>query len=211
MKSDSRKDHWENIYTTKQAHEVSWTQDNPHTSLDFIQNFNLPKEARIIDVGGGDSKLVDHLIDQGFEDITVLDISGNALERAKKRLGVKAKNVKWIEADILDFKPETTYDLWHDRAAFHFLTQEEQASNYLACAKQAIKPRGYLTIATFSEAGPKKCSGLEINQYSEQSLQDRLKENFQKIKCITEDHRTPMNTMQNFLFCSFKKKASKFL
>lgn len=199
------KNHWENVYKTKQPGEVSWTQDVPKTSLDFILSFNLPKTASIIDIGGGDSKLADFLLDAGFENITVLDISAEALERAKSRLGNKASKIKWIVTDITAFKPEAEYDVWHDRAAFHFLTTPEQTEKYITIAKAAIK--GYLIIGTFSNNGPKKCSGLDIKQYNEEQLQTILGDAFIKIKCINEDHTTPFNTTQNFLFCSFKAKG----
>jgi ubiquinone/menaquinone biosynthesis C-methylase UbiE len=197
--------HWDKIYSSRQPNEVSWTQDVPQTSLDFIHSFNVSKTANIIDIGGGDSKLVDFLVDEGFENITVLDISEKALERAKKRLGDRASNVTWIVCDIVDFKPDIKYDIWHDRAAFHFLTTGDQIEKYLTTARRAV--RGYLTIGTFSENGPIKCSGLTIKQYSEEQLQSQLSKGFKKIRCITEDHITPFNTTQNFLFCSFKIAA----
>jgi SAM-dependent methyltransferase len=199
----NKKEHWETVYRTKQPNEVSWTQDIPKTSLEFIRSFDLPKSAGIIDIGGGDSKLVDFLLDEGFTNLTVLDISGSALEKAKARLGQRAGKVKWVVSDITEFKPSEHYNLWHDRATFHFLITEEQISRYLETARQAID--GYLTIGTFSQDGPKKCSGLEIKQYSEEQLQAQLDNGFKKIRCITEDHITPFNTRQNFLFCSFKK------
>lgn len=205
MKNEEIKNHWEKIYSTKQPNEVSWTQENPKTSLDFIHSFNLPRQASIIDIGGGDSKLVDKLINEGFEDITVLDISEHALLRTKERLGEMGKKVKWVVSDITEFKTEKTFDLWHDRATFHFLTTIDQINKYLERAKKNIKDNGFLTIGTFSKNGPKKCSGLEIKQYSEETLQDQLKKGFKKIKCVTEDHRTPFDTLQNFLFCSFKR------
>ncbi|MCD6012457.1 MAG: Methyltransferase type 12 [Flavipsychrobacter sp.] len=201
---EKRKEHWETVYSNKQPHEVSWTQECPATSLNFIHSFDLPKTAQIIDVGGGDSKLVDYLLDEGYENVTVLDISEKALDRAKARLGEKAVKVKWIASDITEFQPDDYYDVWHDRATFHFLTTHEQIARYLDIAKQAV--HGYLTIGTFSDNGPKKCSGLEIKQYTESQLQTELANGFQKIRCITEDHVTPFNTVQNFLFCSFKRR-----
>ena len=207
MENKTRKDHWEKIYATKRPEEVSWTQENPKTSLDFIRSFNLPPQASIIDIGGGDSNLVDNLINDGFENITVLDISEHALKRAKERLGDKAKNVSWVVSDITEFKTEKTFDVWHDRATFHFLTTTDQISKYLARVKKNLKGNGFLIIGTFSEKGPDKCSGLEIKKYSEGSLQGQLKGEFKKIKCITEDHKTPFNTLQNFLFCSFKRST----
>ena len=202
---ETRKEHWEKVYATKQPNEVSWTQDIPKTSLDFVHSFNLPKTANIIDVGGGDSKLVDYLLDEGFENITVLDISEKALQRAQQRLGDKAKKVKWIASDITEFHPTTTYDFWHDRAAFHFLTTKDEINSYLTTAQQAVK--GFMTIGTFSDKGPKKCSGLDVHQYNEEELQEQLNLGFEKIKCVTEDHTTPFNTTQNFLFCSFKRSV----
>lgn len=202
MKNYSK--HWENIYQTKRSNEISWTQEVPKTSLDFIHSFKLPKSAAIIDVGGGDSKLADHLLDEGFENITVLDISTTALERAKSRLGEKAKKIKWIVSDVTAFKPEETYDVWHDRATFHFLVTVPEITNYLATARSAV--RAYLAIGTFSDKGPTKCSGLEIKRYSEEQLQAQLANGFRKIKCIREDHITPFNTSQNFLFCSFRRQ-----
>ncbi len=203
---DENKQHWENIYQTKNPDEVSWTQDCPQTSLDFIHSFDLPKTAAIIDIGGGDSKLVDYLLAEGFENITVLDISKNALARAQKRLGEKSAKVNWIVSDILSFQPETAYTLWHDRATFHFLTTPAQINQYLTVAGDHVS--GYLTIGTFSESGPEKCSGLPIKQYSEEELVTEVKKNFAKIKCINEDHITPFQTKQNFLFCSFKKQMN---
>lgn len=203
----SNKTHWETIYSTKKPEEVSWTQEIPKTSLDFIHSFNLPKNAAIIDIGGGDSKLPDYLLSEGFTNITVLDISEKALERAKIRLGAKADKVKWVVSDILEFKPKDKYDLWHDRAAFHFLTTAEQIEDYLDIASNAINEGKYIITGTFSKEGPLKCSGLEIKQYDEQALTEILNRKFEKIKCITEDHTTPFNTTQNFLFCSFKRKA----
>lgn len=208
MLTESRKEHWEKIYSTKQPNEVSWTQETPKTSLDFIHSFNLPKDASIIDVGGGDSRLVDKLLAEGYKDITVLDISGQALKRAQHRLGPDAANVKWVVADITAFHSDKVYDLWHDRATFHFMTTAGQVAHYMDRVKKYLKPNGFMTIGTFSEAGPKKCSGLDVKQYSEESLLAQWSGVFQKIKCITEDHRTPFDTLQRFLFCSFRKLAS---
>ncbi|MEO6831323.1 MAG: class I SAM-dependent methyltransferase [Chitinophagaceae bacterium] len=197
----TRKEHWEHIYATKGSNEVSWTQEIPKTSLDFIHSFNLPKTASIIDIGGGDSRLVDYLLDEGFENISVLDISENAIERAKQRLGDEAKKVTWIVSDVTEFYPSNSYDCWHDRATFHFLTNSDDRNAYLAIARQAVN--NFMVIGTFSDKGPKKCSMLEVHQYSEEELQQQLQNGFKKLKCVTEDHPTPFNTKQNFLFCSF--------
>jgi len=198
-----RKNHWETVYENKQANEVSWTQENPKTSIDFIHETHLGKTTRIIDIGGGDSKLVDYLLNEGYENITVLDISAKALERAKKRLGKNAEKVQWIVSDITEFKPETTYDIWHDRATFHFLTTAEQVKTYEEITKKWVT--SFLIIGTFSENGPKKCSGLDIKQYSEKELESQFSNHFNKLKGVTEDHITPFETTQNFTFCIFQK------
>ena len=205
MENFDRKKHWENVYQTKELKEVSWYQPIPITSLDFIMEFNVPKTAKIIDIGGGDSFLVDSLLDLGYTDVTVLDISSAAIERAKQRLAEKAQNVKWIVADAAAFNPTEKYDFWHDRAAFHFLTEEQDISSYLKIAEQNINSSGVLGIGTFSEDGPKKCSGINIKQYSESSMTERLKPLFEKINCIRVEHQTPFDTTQNFVFCSFRK------
>lgn len=200
-----RKEHWEKIYQTKELNEVSWYQPKPETSLDFFREFNVPINAKIIDIGGGDSLLVDCLLDLGYTDITILDISENAIERAKKRLNEKASKVKWIIADAADFKPLEKYDFWHDRAAFHFLTEENEIQKYLHTAQNFINPTGVMVIGTFSKLGPTKCSGIEIKQYSEESMDERLNTHFNKVKCVSVNHETPFNTVQSFIFCSFRK------
>ena len=205
MENFDRKKHWEEIYRTKQLNEVSWFQPTPETSLDFFKHFDVPTNAKIIDIGGGDSFLVDHLLAMGYQDITVLDISEAAIDRAKQRLGAKAESVKWIIADASTFSPTEKYDFWHDRAAFHFLTDEQEISNYIETAQQHMNSTSILVIGTFSEQGPKKCSGIEIKQYSEMTMTQRMKPFFEKIKCITVDHKTPFDTIQNFVFCSFRK------
>ena len=199
-----RKNHWETVYETKLPNEVSWTQEKPKTSLDFIHETNLGKSAKIIDIGGGDSKLVDYLLEEGYENISVLDISARALERAKKRLGKNAEKINWIVSDITEFIHETSYDIWHDRATFHFLTSSEQIKSYRKTIEKWVT--GFLIIGTFSEEGPKKCSGLKIKQYSETAIENQFSEGFNKIKCIIEDHNTPFETIQNFTFCIFSKK-----
>ncbi len=205
MEQIDKKQHWENIYQTKELNEVSWFQPKPETSLNFFEEFAISSTAKIIDIGGGDSFLIDHLLLLGYIDITVLDISNSAIERAKKRLGSNAEKVKWIVSDIVDFEPTESYDVWHDRAAFHFLTNKEDREKYVSIADKGLTNDGLLIVGTFSETGPLKCSGVEIQQYSEISLIEQMKSKFQKINCFTIDHTTPFNTIQNFLFCSFKK------
>ena len=202
-----RQKHWEDIYQSKDTAEVSWFQASPTTSLQFVKEFKLPLSAKIIDVGGGDSFMVDCLLEMGYCNITVLDISKTAISKAKERLGEKAKTVKWIVADAAGFQPTETYDFWHDRAAFHFLTDKQEISNYVDTIRSYVKPGGYLVLGTFSEQGPTKCSGIEIKQYSENTMTSLLTDFFNKIRCITVDHKTPFNTLQNFIFCSFKRLA----
>ena len=202
--NDNKKSHWEHIYDVKTPEEVSWTQEKPETSLNFIHSFGMDKTAKIIDIGGGDSKLVDFLLEEGYENISVLDISANALVRAKNRLGNKAEKVTWIVADITEFEPTEQYDIWHDRAVFHFLTEENNIKKYQDLVAKAVK--GKMVIGTFSKNGPLKCSGLEIKQNDETSLTSNFEANFEKIECFTIDHKTPFDTIQNFIFCSFNKK-----
>ncbi|GAC1438216.1 MAG: class I SAM-dependent methyltransferase [Sediminibacterium sp.] len=200
------KQHWEKVFATREETEVSWFQVYPKTSMEFIELFQLPLTASIIDIGGGDSHLADALLDKGYQNIWVLDISANALERAKKRLGERARKVHWIVSDITEFEPPVHYDLWHDRAAFHFLTNKEAINKYVSIAEDGIRAGGYLVLGTFSENGPDACSGLKITQYNEASMSARFEEGFNRIRCITEDHTTPFHTAQNFLFCSFQRK-----
>lgn len=200
------KEHWENVFAKKQENEVSWFQEYPKTSINFLELFHLPLHANIIDIGGGDSHFIDVLIEKGYQNIFLLDISANAIDRTKKRLGDKAKHVTFIVSDITEFKPNVKFDFWHDRAAFHFLTNEEKISKYVSIAENAINENCYLILGTFSDDGPKKCSGLEIQQYTEASMSARFEIAFKRVKCIRENHITPFNTTQNFLFCSFQKK-----
>ena len=201
-------EHWDRIYGSHESNELSWTQATPATSLNFIHSFNVAKDASIIDIGGGDSRLVDYLVDEGFTNITVLDISETALNKAKLRLGKKASEVTWIVSDVLEFRPIQKFEVWHDRATFHFLTTKEQVEKYVQLAARSINENGYMVIGTFSKKGPTTCSGLDIKQYSEEELESALTcRLFRKIKCIHEDHQTPFQTIQNFLFCSFRKTS----
>lgn len=201
------KEHWEHIYQSKNEDEVSWFQAYPGKSVTLIGSCHLPLDAPILDVGGGDSHLVDALLDKEYSNIWILDISGKSLEKAKMRLGERAQLVHWIESDILDFKPPVKFELWHDRAAFHFLTGEDEIARYMAIANEGISEGGNLIVATFSEKGPEKCSGLDVHQYSEKVLSDKFPPCFEKMLCATEDHITPFNTVQQFLFCRFKKRG----
>lgn len=204
----TRKEHWETVYERKNFEEVSWFQEMPTTSIKFLQAAQLPKSAKIIDIGGGESRFVDYLLAEGYENITVLDISATAIEKKKQTLGEKSKNITWIVSDILDFKPSEKYDFWHDRATFHFLTQPTEVKKYVTTLKKGIQPNGTLIIGTFSESGPTKCSGLEIKQYSASTLVTQMSRFFDKIRCIDTEHLTPCETVQYFVFCSFKRLAA---
>ena len=203
---EHKRAHWENVFTTKTEKEVSWFQENPETSVNFITEFNLSKTSKIIDIGGGDSYFIDALIDLGFTNLYLLDISGKAIERIKERLGEKSKNVTFIVSDILDFESEIAFDFWHDRASFHFLTEKNQIQKYAAIVSKSVTKNGKMIIGTFSENGPKKCSGLDITPYSESKMTKVFESDFEKTNCFTEDHKTPFDTIQNFIFCSFNKK-----
>lgn len=206
MQPTTHKEHWDRVFNSRRTDEVSWYQPVPLTSLRMIQDLGLARDACVIDIGGGDSLLADHLLREGFTDVTVLDISAAALDKAKTRLGDKAQRVRWIVADVLDFEPQRRYDLWHDRAAFHFLIDEGQIDRYIGIATEAIMPGGSLILGTFSTHGPEECSGLPVHRYSEEAMMRRLKAHFQKVKCITVDHTTPSDKTQNFIFCGFKKQ-----
>ena len=199
----NKKKHWETVYNTKTPQEVSWTQKYPKTSIEFVKSFKIDSSKPIIDVGGGDSHLVDVLIKEGYTDITVLDISEKALLRAQERLGKKSEKVNWIVCDILDFKPKRNYSIWHDRAAFHFLTEALQIKKYTEKVNRYVSEG--LVIGTFSEEGPLKCSGLDISQYNFDKLTANFKENFNAIERKEEIHITPFDTQQNFTFMCFKK------
>jgi 2-polyprenyl-3-methyl-5-hydroxy-6-metoxy-1,4-benzoquinol methylase len=205
------KTHWENVFATKSANEVSWTQENPASILSFLEEIKLPKTANIIDVGGGESFLAEILLNLGYQNIWVLDISEKALEKAKARLGEKAHLIKWIVSDITDFQEDTEnnsikFDFWNDRAVFHFLTDDNSIKKYINVIEKAINTNGYFLLGTFSENGPLKCSGLNIKQYSENSMKNTFQYGFKAIKCFTEAHTTPFNTIQNFQFCGFVRK-----
>lgn len=203
-----KKSHWETVYTTKACDAVSWFQPHAVTSLKLINRLNLAKSAAIIDVGAGASTLVDDLLLNGHTNLSVLDISGAALATAKKRIGENSANVKWIEADITDVTlPKQQFDVWHDRAVFHFLTTPEERSAYITNVLHAVKPNGHIIIATFAEDGPEKCSGLPIVRYSAESLEAEFGEHFVLKEQLHETHKTPFGTTQQFVFCHFVKQV----
>lgn len=196
------KAHWEEVYQTKPATEVSWFQEHSDVSLDLIRRSGVPKDGAIIDVGGGASRLVDDLIAEGYSALTVLDISGAALAVTRQRLGGLAEAVNWIEADITDGDlPSQRFNLWHDRAVFHFLTEEDQRRRYVQNLRQAVKPGGHLIIATFGLDGPTRCSGLPVVRYEPDRLLGELGEGFELIEHTSESHRTPSGKVQEFQYC----------
>lgn len=199
----STKSHWEKIYSEKSPQEVSWTQEIPETSIEFFKDFKLSKTSPIIDIGGGESKFVDYLLEEGYQNISVLDISENAIKRAKDRLGEKSKNIEWIICDINDFNPKKKYVLWHDRAVFHFLTSNIEINRYVEKVK--LNSENFI-VGTFSTSGPKKCSGLEITQYDKNQLSKLFEDSMAIKKVEYINHTTPFETTQNFIFCSFSAK-----
>lgn len=206
MENSERRQHWEKIYHSKETEEVSWYQESPTISLEFIDELAIPMTSKIIDMGGGDSLFTDHLFALGYRHLTVVDISETALNKARIRLGAKAEKVNWIRSDATTFQQPDGYDLWHDRATFHFLTREDEIDQYLQTIHQHLNSRGILLLGTFSEQGPDQCSGLPVKQYSEISLAKRLEKYFEKVSCKVADHHTPGGTSQNFLYCCFRKK-----
>ncbi len=202
------KEHWDDVWTRKKSDKVSWYQEDPNTSIEMILSTNSSSDAEIIDVGGGDSKLVDKLLELDFKNISVLDISEKALERSKQRLGQKANTVKWIECDIREFDSEDKFDIWHDRALLHFLTSEGDVQNYVKLIKKFVKDGGYLIISSFSTLGPIMCSGLDTKQYSEESLKKLFSDGFKHIKSFENAHVTPNKTSQIFIYSIFKKMKS---
>lgn len=204
--NSNRKKHWENVYEQKKPSEVSWRQVNPAVSLEFIVSAKIDKAAKIIDVGGGASFLVDKLLDKGYRSLTVLDISSKAIQYARERLGNRVETVNWIEADITEFKPSYQYDVWHDRAVFHFLTDPLDRKKYVEVLHNSLKREGHLIIASFAIGGPTKCSGLDIEQYDAEKLQNELGSEFVLMEETEEIHITPSGKEQKFGFFRFIRK-----
>jgi 2-polyprenyl-3-methyl-5-hydroxy-6-metoxy-1,4-benzoquinol methylase len=205
MSDVGRQAHWENVYTTRGEKEVSWYQESPAPSLELIALAGLSREASIIDIGGGASRLVDALVERNIRRITVLDLSAAALRAAKQRLDDKAANVRWEIADVTKWEPSQTYDLWHDRAAFHFLTDPADQSAYVDRLRKAVKPGGYVIIGTFALDGPERCSGLPIVRHDMASLSALLGTDFKLIDARRHDHATPWGALQRFQFCTFRR------
>lgn len=204
MESESRQAHWQNVYTKKGENEVSWFQENPSPSLELINEVGVKPDAALIDIGGGASRLVDSLVEKGFRAVTVLDLSEAALEAAKTRLGNRAAHVRWLVADATTWEPSEVHDVWHDRAAFHFLTEERDRDAYVTRLRRALKPGGYAIIATFALDGPEKCSGLPVVRYDASSLGKVLGQGFTLIGTRPDAHATPWGSAQSFQFSVFR-------
>ncbi len=204
------KAHWENVYSTKASDTVSWFQPHAQTSLEFIYRTGVTQSSALIDVGGGASTLIDDLLALNFNHLSVLDLSGAALKASQNRLGEQAQRVQWIEADIttVDFR-EHSFDLWHDRAVFHFLTHPEDRQSYRRVLLHALKPGGHLILATFADDGPEKCSGLAVQRYDTAALQHILGPAFTLRHHQRETHTTPFGTTQQFLYCDFQRTESE--
>ncbi|MGE5466012.1 MAG: class I SAM-dependent methyltransferase [Ignavibacteria bacterium] len=204
-----QKDHWEHVYETKPTTGVSWFQDHAAQSLRLIAAAGLPRTASIIDVGGGASTLVDDLLAQGYASLSVLDISAKALAAAQARLGANAGRVRWIEGDITALAlPPNAYDLWHDRAVFHFLTDPAQRAAYVENVLRAVKPGGHVIVSTFAEDGPLQCSGLPVMRYSADTLHAEFGAPFQLLRHEKEAHRTPSGGTQQFVYCYCRRLGS---
>ncbi len=202
----NKKTHWETVYQTKSDQQVSWYREHLDNSLQMILNTKVVKNAAIIDVGGGSSTLADDLLDHGFADVSVLDISAKALEKSKARLGKRASQIEWIEADITEVSlPENHYDVWHDRAVFHFLTAAEDRRKYVEFVVRSLKPGGHIIVASFGENGPNKCSGLEVVRYSPETMHGEFGIGFKLVKSLNETHETPFGTTQEFVYCYCRK------
>lgn len=202
----NRKQHWETVYETKDDLEVGWFQENPEESLNLVNNYSPIKANPIIDVGGGNSFLTKLLYNQGYSNLTILDISAKALERSKNRFIESPESMNWVESNVLNFQTKTPFQIWHDRAVFHFLTEDKEINTYAEIAANNIIPGGFLILATFSLSGPKKCSGLPISQYSEKNFCSIFNNKFNLIECFEDIHTTPSGNPQNFIWAVFKRK-----
>ena len=207
MSTPERQVHWQNVYQTKGEREVSWFQESPELSLDLIRATGVSTDASIIDIGGGASRLVDALVDARYHSVTVLDLSEKALATTKARLGAHGSKVNWVVADVTTWQPSQIYDVWHDRAAFHFLTDPDDQSAYAECVRKAVPPGGHVIIGTFALDGPERCSGLPVVRHDAASLGQMLGDSFALIESRRHDHQTPGGAIQRFQFSRFQREA----
>lgn len=203
--NNSRHAHWQGVYTSKKEDEVSWFQATPARSIALIEAAGITPQAAIVDIGGGASRLVDGLLDRGYLDLTVLDISEAALAVARQRLSNRKHNVKWIAGDVTHWQPDRKYQVWHDRAAFHFLTSAQDQNAYIRALDAATIPDATIIMSAFAPGGPPKCSGLPVQCYSAATLAARLGAGFKLIVEEREDHRTPGGAVQKFMYAVFRK------
>lgn len=202
---NNRQAHWENVYATKDEHVVSWFQEKPDISLDLIRATGVKTTASIIDIGGGASRLVDALLDEGFKAVTVLDLSEKALATSKARLGARGAHVQWVVADITTWVPSQFYDVWHDRAALHFLTDPKDRAAYAGRVSGAVRPGGHIIIGTFALDGPERCSGLPVVRHDAGALGELLGPSFKLAETKRHDHQTPAGVIQRFQFSRFQR------
>ena len=207
MNNTSRQAHWENVYRAKGERDVSWFEQSPALSLDLIRATGVDSKAAIIDIGGGASRLVDALLADGFEDVSVLDLSGTALATSKARLGARGATVDWLLADVTRWEPPRAYDVWHDRAVFHFLTDAQERAAYAARAFKGVRAGGHVIIGTFAPDGPERCSGLPVVRHDAASIGAVLGSAFTLIESRRHDHRTPTGKIQRFQFSRYKKNT----
>lgn len=207
MTNADRQRHWDGVYGSKQSTEVSWYQPRPERSLQLIRDAGLPADAPIIDVGGGASTLVDHLLDEGYRDVTVLDIAASAFEHSRERLGPSADGVQWIVADVTRFDAQRAYGLWHDRAVLHFLTDAGDRDRYVRALDKALAPAAHLIISTFGPQGPLKCSGLDVRRYDIDMLTELVGDRFDLQVSELETHTTPGGATQQFLYSSWTRRG----
>jgi SAM-dependent methyltransferase len=207
VNTPDRQAHWENVYQTKGERDVSWFQETPEVSLDLIRATGACAAASIVDIGGGASRLADALLDAGYRSITVLDLSDKALERSRARLGIRAAQVSWVVADVTNWQPTSTFDVWHDRAAFHFLTEPKDRLAYGECVRKAVRPGGHVIIGTFALDGPERCSGLPVVRHDHTTIADVLGGSFKLAESRRHEHKTPGGAIQRFQFSRFRREG----
>ncbi len=207
MEGIDRRAHWDEVYRSKATRELTWYQPKPETSLRLIESAGLDTDARVLDVGGGTSTLVDCLLDTGYDNLGVLDVSPVVLQRTRRRLGARAGSIEWLLADVTHFEPSHSWDLWHDRAVLHFLTDPEDMLGYRRSMLAALAEDGHAVISTFGPEGPTKCSGLDVRRHDVGSLSEALGPTMQLVESVLEEHVTPKDATQQFLYCRFRRIA----